>query len=82
MANNHVPHLPEGFTLLRCTSHRSRQQLQRLSADQLQGFYSWGTACTGGFIACPDQLVTAACQIKGIGKASSRFTYHPCINWS
>jgi hypothetical protein len=78
MANNHAPRLPEGFTLLRCASHRSRTYVQRLSADQLQSFFSWKTSCTGGFIACPDYLVDRARQITGVSKASARFTYQPC----
>lgn len=71
---------PEGdpLILIRCGSHRARQKLQSLFPYKLKGWFSWDTACTGGFVRIPASQVEAALAITGCTKASPRFTYNEC----
>lgn len=64
--------------LIRCGSHRARQKLQALFPLKLKGYFSWDTACTGGFVMIPASQVEAALAITGCSRASTRFTYHEC----
>lgn len=56
--------LPPGHTLVRCNSHRARDRATALVGRDLQGFYSWHTNCTGGFVAIPDEHLEQVLQIK------------------
>jgi hypothetical protein len=71
---------PESETtvLIRCGSHRARQKLQSLFPFKLKGWYSWDTACTGGFVRIPASQVEAALAITGCSRASRRYTYKEC----
>ena len=69
------------MTLIRCASHRARLKLnQLLSPSAVESFFSWDTACTGGFVAVPDERLPQALAITGCSRASKRFTYYRC--WS
>lgn len=71
---------PENETtvLIRCGSHRARQKLQAMFPFKLKGWFSWDTACTGGFVTVPASQVEAALAITGCTRASSRFNYIEC----
>lgn len=64
--------------LIRCASHRARQALQRRSPQPLESYFSWDTACTGGFVRVPRALLGDALLITGCTKASPQFRYHRC----
>ena len=83
MATPTAHHLPDDHTLVRCASHRARTAATRgpLAGLQVTPFFSWQTACTGGFLAVPDHLVPAVLALTGCSKASARFTYQPCLQW-
>ena len=66
------------LVLIRCGSHRARQRLQSMVPYKLKGYYSWDTACTGGFVMVPTSLLGAALCVTGCTKASPRFTYNEC----
>jgi hypothetical protein len=70
--------LTEGHLLVRCASHRARQSLHRLLQAKPIGWFSWGTACSGGFVEVPIALLQQATAITGITVASGRFTYQRC----
>lgn len=69
--------IPEHTTLVRCASHRARDKLFRITG-RIHGWFSWDTACTGGFYPVPDTHLPEALRITGCSRASSRFTYQPC----
>ena len=81
MATPSAKHLPAAHTLVRSASHRSREKAETICGHRLQQFFSWQTACTGGFLAVPDQLLPAVLAVTGCTKASPRFTYQPCLQW-
>lgn len=70
---------PTTHAMIRCSSHRSREALQRLCGKQV-GFFSWKTSCTGGFIAVPLDRLDSVLKITGCSRASNKYEYRRC--WS
>lgn len=48
------------------------------TTGKILGWFSWDTACTGGFYPVPEQLADEVLAITGCSRASTRFTYQPC----
>jgi hypothetical protein len=78
-------HHDASHVLIRCASHRARHALNRyLQAHNvpIKSYYSWDTACTGGFVRVPFELFPEAVRIKGCNRVRPRYQFHPCLNWS
>jgi hypothetical protein len=66
-------------TIVRVTSHRARQKLQRL-VGRTQGYFSWDR--DGSWYECPPDKLEQALTIKGIRRAKWKDDLRPYIKWN
>lgn len=73
-----IPQWLTSMAIVKVTSHRSREKLQRL-IGKTQGYFSWKRR--GSWYECPDDKLEEVLKIKGIKKSKLKSDLKPYINW-